>query len=521
MNFLRLTRFSGALRYVKRAGLFLLFTALILVPVKPAAFAPSTASATTPPNVVVIMVDDLDVRSLQQMLHWGLMPNLQNHVIGGGSTFTNAFVTNSVCCPSRATFLSGQYSHNHRVRAPGRATQQFDESSTLATWLQGAGYRTSFVGKYFNDYHIQRPYIPLGWDDWQVLVAPFIYPMYRYVLNDNGTLVYHSDTPGNYQTDVLAQRAARFIRAAAGSGNQSPFFLTVMPGAIHMESPPPVDGDYSSYWRQNIRPAPRHLGSISQSLARQLSYNESDILDKPTWLQAIPMMTPEDEANNEMKIRGRLEALRAVDDLIGTVVTVLQRNRQLANTILIVTSDNGFLLGEHRLSGKETIYEEAIRVPLYIKDYRQPRQQIIDRVALNNDLAPTIAEYAGVTPARQVDGRSLVPLIENPQVRPWRQRFLIEHTAISSGIFSIPSYEAVRTTPAAQVLPDQVYVQYADAGASREFYDLTSDPFQLASLHNDPARHRRLQMAHHQHWLTALRTCGNGSCQQVEFATSK
>jgi N-acetylglucosamine-6-sulfatase len=535
MNFLRLTRLPGAFQHATRTILLFLFLALILAPVKPVALAPPTASATAPPNIVVIMADDLDVRSLQQMLQWGLMPNLQNHIISGGSTFTNAFVTNSLCCPSRATFLTGQYGHNHGVltNVPPTAITALDDSSTIGTWMNGAGYRTGYIGKYLNQYGLADHnrdgifnlsdvrYVPPGWNDWRALVGNTVYRMYGYMLNENGRLVSYGTDPSQYQTDVIATRAAAFIRDSVRRDASVPFFLVVMPTAPHVEVELSDLGNDGEHWRRTIRPAPRHTGLVTQPLAGLPSFNEADVRDKPSWLQARPLMTAQNVADNERKMVDRMGSLMAVDDLVGTIFTVLRQTGTLDNTVVVFTSDNGYQLGEHRLSEKAYSYEAAIRVALYVRAPGFTPGQIVNQVVLNNDLAPTIADFAGVTPGRIMDGTSFRALMANPAHSPWRQRFLIEHWRGSDFPLDPPTYFGIRTAPTERVTPNQLWVEYSDAEFSREFYDLNRDPYQLISLHRSQVPLRQQQMTSHRSWLSALRSCRGRGCQLLEFAESR
>src|SRR5919112_1583247 len=184
--------------------------------------------ATARPNVVIVLIDDLDTHSLSRMVSLGLMPKLKSKVIDLGTQFNNSFVTTSWCCPSRATLLTGLYSHNHHVLTnsqPLGGVYRFDDSSSLATWLQAGGYRTRLVGKYFNNYGNNNDpttpvddvgYVPPGWDDWQGLMDQATdglraFQMYNYTINDNGTLVKHGTAATAYQTDVIARRARQFI----------------------------------------------------------------------------------------------------------------------------------------------------------------------------------------------------------------------------------------------------------------------------------------------------------------------
>jgi arylsulfatase A-like enzyme len=498
-------------------------------------------------NVVVIMADDLDVHALDTMVALGRMPAFKANFLDSGIRFTQSFVTNALCCPSRATFLTGQYSHNHgalsNTRPNGGVTRLRDES-TLATWLDEAGYRTGYIGKYLNGYglnwvnvpdsplpqHDPR-YRPPGWDDWQGLVDPTTYRVYNYVISDNGTLVRYGRRRQDYQTDVLAERAASFITRTPG-----PFFLAVNPLAPHIE----VEGVQTYRWRNSwqwaIRPAPRHEDSVTVGLLPALkpSFNEPDLSDKPVWR---PQLDAEDLAGAPGTPRGgllaqyrsRLASLRAVDDLIQRVFRALRITGRLANTVVIFTSDNGYLYGEHRLSGKLAAYEESIRVPLYVHVPWSAQPRTVDRLVTNADLAPTIAELAGAVPALPVDGRSFAPLLHGETPADWRRRFLVEHWWNDS-VYDMPTFAAVRTGPEDGPTADTLYVEYYDQNYGqavddvpdpvmfRELYDLQADPFQLDSLHREAAR--TAQMETLSHLLAGLRTCGSASgqtaCREVE-----
>lgn len=457
------------------------------------------------PNVVVVMVDDLDAGSALTAIRSGLVPNLVRHVLDGGTTFSESFVTLSLCCPSRSTFLTGLYPHNHGVvRNSGvdGGFARFDDRSTVATWLRAAGYRTGHVGKYLNGY-IDPRYVPPGWDDWQGLVDLSTYCMYGYTVSDNGRPVTYGSGEADYQTDVLASLAARFVRRAEAT-DARPFFLSVAPLAPHLESACNPDG---------VRAAPRHEGTVELPLPAPPSLNEGDMQDKPGWMRRLPVR---DEERLGRLYNERLASLRAVDDLVGTLARALEERGELERTTWVFTSDNGYLLGQHRWESKVLLYEESIRVPLVVRVPGLESPAVVDRIALNNDLAPTIAALAGIRPPRAVDGRSLLPLLrgENPS---WRRRFLVEYPP--TGERGIPPFFAVRTEGA----PGTAGLVYAKTlsfdGRSlraRELYDLEVDPFQLESLHEDPSPRRvleRLVLGRH---LEALASCGNGSCQARE-----
>ncbi len=478
-----------------------------------------------PPNIVVIMADDLSVGLLNNALRQGWMPNLRQKIITPGTTFAKSFVSDSLCCPSRSTFLTGQYAHNHGVldnSLPIGGVTKLQDHATIATCLQKAGYRTGHVGKYLNGYGEDKVkdnptddpnYVPPGWDRWQATVGTTTYQMYDYTLNDNGKLIQYGSTPNDYQTDVIARRSAGFINESEIVNDTKPFFLVITPLAPHFEI---GQGAYRmNYGSQaTVRPAPRHQGSANNILLpRGFSFNEQDISDKPSWLiNHFPPLNTENIDNLQRIYRDKLESLRAVDDLIGTVVSTLETNQELENTVLIFTSDNGYTLGEHRLWQKMYSYEEAIKVPLFIRLPGGVTRHSTDRFALNNDLAPTIVELAGAVPEIEMDGRSLIPLLKKLKLPDWRKRFLVEHW--NGPQFPIlPNYTAIRTSSAAIQTPNQLYIEYD--GGEREFYDLVTDPSQLQSLHNQGGK-SMIQMQILKSWLTKLKGCKGKSCQVFE-----
>ena len=227
-------------------------------------------------------------------------------------------------------------------------------------------------------------------------------------------------------------------------------------------------------------------------------------------------MTASDIAGITRQYQHRLESMRAVDDLIGQVVAAVEAAGELEHTVIVFTSDNGYLHGEHRMQQKVVAYEESIRVPLFV---RLPggAASIVPQLVINNDLAPTIAELAGVLPGLPVDGLSWLPLIRQPQ-QEWRRRFLVEHWAATTDLrWDVPTYAAVRAHAAMGVSRDLVYVQDEDGVYTPEFYDLAVDPYQLWSQHGsiDPGR-VQLQ-AWLRAWIAAAKTCQTQTCRVLEF----
>ncbi len=428
-------------------------------------------------NVVIILTDNIRPDDLEVMTE-------TKALISTGTTFPNMFLAR----PSRATFLTGQYPHNHGVITGGY--NKLNHSNTLPVWLQAAGYYTSHIGKYLGGYgqETSQTLVPPGWTNWQGLVDPSTYKMYDYTINDNGTLVRYGTDEEDYQTDVLADRAVETIDEATLSSQ--PFFLSIAP------VPPNEERDQAGN-RSGPRPAPRHVGAFgSEPLPKPPSFNESDVSDKPPFIRKLPRLSSSQIRNITLTYRNRLASLLAVDDLVGRVVDKLSAAGVLDDTVVIFTSDNGWFMGEHRIaSGHERVYEEAVRVPLLIQGGGFPEGETANQFASNVDLAPTIVELAGADASLPVDGQSLVPWLTNPG-NVTSRTLLIE----------APKFKAVRNK-------DYVYVEH-DSGA-RELYDMrrTStnyDPYQLRSRHAASGYSQaRSQLANK---LNQLRNCAGANC---------
>jgi N-acetylglucosamine-6-sulfatase len=401
------------------------------------ALAPATAAQR--PNIVVVLTDDQRFDTLSAM------PTVQSELVAKGVNFTNAFVVNPLCCPSRASLLTGRYSHSTGVydnRPPHGGFRSFRDGSTIAVWLQRAGYHTALFGKYLNGY-LGR-YVPPGWDRWVALTR---LGYYEYGLNVNGSL----DPPRRrtlYSTDRLATAARAFIRTRRG-----PVFVVFAPFAPHAPA----------------TPALRHKNAFTDIEPwRPPSFNEADLSDKPAWLRAHPLLA---RAPDEFR-RLQLASLLAVDEGVALILQTLRETGRLRNSVIIFTSDNGYLWGEHRLVDKTVAYEESIRVPLVVRyDRLAVPARAESRPTLNIDVAPTVAALAG-TAAPQVQGRSFLPLLTGGPT-PWRTRFLIEASRPP-----LPAYCALREATSTLVVW---------ATGEQELYDLSTDPHQLQSLHLDPA----------------------------------
>src|SRR5262245_46420471 len=368
-------------------------TSLLLL----SAAAPAGTTATRP-NVVVIMTDDQTLESLR------VMTNVRKLIADQGTTFDNFFVSFPLCCPSRASFLSGRYSHNTGVVGNNfrNGLAQLDESDTLPVWLQASGYSTVFVGKYLNEYaKLQGLGIPPGWNAWY---AGEKLGYFNHSMNRNGSLAVYGSNAADYQTDVYTNTAVSALRKYAAG--RTPFFMWLSYFAPHYGGPS-EPGDPPEL--RTPVPAPRHRGRFAnEQLPRPPSFDEEDVEDKPRAIRNKPRLDPTTIAALTSSYRQRLESLLAVDEGVGRVIATLRQAGVLDRTIVVFTSDNGYLEGEHRVAdAKEQLYEPSIRVPLLMRGPGIPRGLHLAQDAVNVDLAPTIAAATETTTSLGLDGRSL------------------------------------------------------------------------------------------------------------------
>jgi N-acetylglucosamine-6-sulfatase len=441
------------------------------------------------PNIVVVMTDDQTVESLR------VMANVNTLLAREGTTFTNNFASFPLCCPSRTTFLTGQYGHNHTIMGNAAPTGGYDKlapthANTLPAWLQQAGYHTVHLGKYLNGYGRTNPTaVPAGWTEWYGSTDPSTYQFYNYRLNENGRLVVYGTGAANYQADVYNRKASELVRRLAAQ--PKPFFLSVAFLAPHSGGPrdsddPPNLGTPS--------PAPRHRNAFAnQPLPAPPSLNEADVSDKPAAIRNRPLLgTARLNAIRE-GYQQRLESLLAVDEAVRDILSALAATNVLSRTYVIFTADNGFFHGEHRIAtGKVLVYEPSVRVPLIIRGPGIPRGVTRTNLAANIDLASTILDATGAKAARRLDGVSLLRFARDRLRRSGRD-ILLETT----------TYSAIRT-------PRHVFVQHSTG--EQELYDLVTDPHQLTSLHAD-ARYAALKTELARR-LTTLRTCAGDACRK-------
>ncbi len=415
------------------------------------------------PNVVLILTDDQRFDSLFAM------PRVQRDLVAHGVRFTNAIVSNSLCCPSRATILTGGYSHTTKVYtnvytswSPYGAWPAFkaagDEQGTIALALDRAGYRTGLFGKYLNDF--TGPSAPAGWDRFAAFTDdPEGGSYYDYSMFEKDGRGTHVEAFGSqvrdYSTTVIDRQAMSFLRSTP---TDQPFFLYVAPFAPHAR----------------VIPAPRDLGTWSDH--RQVlppSFDEADISDKPAYVHDQPMVP---EAAAQLKFELQDEALQAVDRMVGHIVDELRASGRLDDTMLVFMSDNGVENGEHRWIYKLTPYEESIRVPLVVRyDPITASNAATDAAGLvsNADIAPTIADVVGIPfeGVGTVDGVSFAPILTG-SARSVRSSVLLEHLDYP-GKYHVPTYCGLRTQ-------SWTYARYGDG--VEELYHLTQDRYELTNV---------------------------------------
>ena len=460
-----------------------LIVAVGLPPAQPEA---ALAQTQAQPNIIFILTDDQDEESIARM------GKLQERLVDQGTAFENAFVTTPQCCPSRATFLRGQYAHNHRILSNNPPLGGFEkfhnlglERSTIATWLHEAGYTTAYMGKYLNGYGEKKPtrYVPSGWDVWRARLGGVGGDTYD--VNENGDIKTY-DRHELHETDYYSDRAEEFVRNHRGDGD--PWFMVVATSAPHKPA---------SF-------AERHAGMFRHAeMPKPPSFNEKDVSDKPKWVRNQPRLGARGIRREQQYWRRVQRSLQSVDDLVGNVVDVLGDTNQLGETYVVYASDNGYLFHRHRIAEKGAPYEESIGIPFVVRGPGVPAGEVRSQLVANTDWAPTIANWAGVAPPDFIDGRSFAPLLSESPPAAWRKRLLIEFFKENHG------FRGLRTAEG------ETYVEYQETG-EKEYYDLSTDLWQLESAHAAPENARRLGEL--SATLSNLEDCAGETCRAMENA---
>lgn len=460
--------------------------------------APATdraaAAADGRPNILVFMTDDQTYDTLS------VMPAVRS-LQARGTTFTRYYDSNPLCCPARAAFITGQYSHNNGVwdntGSSGGYKALVDKDHTLPAWLSDAGYQTGIVGKFVNGWSYDRHGIPVGWDKWRVAEGP-VYDYWRTRIRDeHGVLTDYGDT--TYKTVKYTELALGVIDEF---DNGRPWFLWLTPNAPHVGTP--VD-PYDTSYVKSCSPSPAWAGfDAGRALPDRRQFNEADVTDKPRHVRRLALLTTADRAAVKSAYWEQLECLRSADEYLGAVLDHLDEIGELDNTDVLFTTDNGFAYGQHRIkAGKRLPYDYSSHLPLVAAgpDFA-PGVDDLPRSSV--DLAPTVLDLAGATATgRVVDGRSLLTAVS-------ADRVILHEGRMSNRAhdrYSVERYWAVRT-------PGWLYAhyRYGEGRDERELYDLVNDPDQLTSRGRSEATRYVKRRAALEERLRQLRTCTGDTC---------
>lgn len=419
------------------------------------------------PNIIFILMDDL--RWDEMDYPFVKVPNIQR-IARDGARFTNAFVTTPLCSPSRASFLTGQYAHKHGITDNTDRSKRSNELQTFPRLLHDAGYETAFIGKWHMglDDNV-RP----GIDHWVSVKGQgsYIDPEF----NVNGK---REKIPG-YFTDILNRFALDFLKQK----HDKPYLLYISHKAVHPDLVQNADGSISDPTAGKFIPADRHKQLYAEdSIPHRSNYGKAPE-GKPALLRSIDGVTPlsTKTGTDDETIRNRLRMLAAVDEGLGQILKTLEEQGKLDSTFIVFTSDEGYFYGEHGLSVERRLaYEESARIPLYMRWPKLIKAgSTINQVVLGIDLAPTLLAIGGAPVAKDMHGRSLVPLLRGEQV-PWRNSILIEY--FSDNVFprmTKMGYQCVRTD-------EWKYIHYIDLYGMDELYDLRADPFEMKNAISQP-----------------------------------
>jgi arylsulfatase A-like enzyme len=485
---------------------------------------PASADKDGRPNILVVMTDDQAKADVAQM------PNVKRLLAKQGTTFADAIDSFPLCCPSRATFITGQYAHNHGVAGnfwPFGWYGMKHRANIMPAWLQKAGYRTALIGKWLNGYGARDAHgeVPAGFDIWRGLLDVSAYDYYNFVMNQNGKLKSWGDAdfahklvefakievtrndagingvfdqlhkyfgpapytywgtehPKDYSPDVTGKVTEDLVRSERTS--KKPFFIWWAPAAPHRED---VATTLMGRPGRDPRPAPRYEAKSSTfKLPKPPNFNEADFADKPSNMRnAAPPMTDAQIQQLQLDYEGRIGSLLAVDDHVKKLIGTLRATGQLKNTLIVFVSDNGWLQGQHRVTGDKFLpYEESVRIPLILRGPGVPAGKTVHGQVANIDFAPTLVDAANAKAGRTMDGVSLLPTVRDPSKRPKRT---IEIEALHP-LFeqNVPinawdrPYKGVRTDR-------YTYVVYTETG-EQELYDRRKDQYELTNIAADPA----------------------------------
>jgi N-acetylglucosamine-6-sulfatase len=445
----------------------------------------ASAQTATRPNILFVMTDDMPKRL------WS-MPTLREQVAANGVRFTNAYLTQSLCCPSRATILTGKYPHNHGITGnspPNGGEVKFRRSGqdrdTVATRLRSAGYRTALVGKYMNAYPADG-YRPPGWSYWYAKAGQSS----DNKVNENGTITSYT---GSFPI-AIADKAMRFLDRSTDQASDPPFMLFYWTSQPHLPASVP-----SGY----------HTRFQDARLPRPPSFNEADVSDKPAYIRNLPLLTRTQIDQLEADHKTQLRNMAHIDDTLARMLNLLRDRGKLSRTYVVFATDNGTHMGEHRYNmprgSKSTPYEEAASTPLIIRGPGVQSGVVRDQLVANNDLAPTFARWGQTSAPAGFDGRSITPLLSASPPSTWRTALLNERHLLEPDDSPSPNYQAIFTAVGYR------YVEYETD--ERELYDLRTDPYELNSKRRAGNEELYDQLSAR---LAQLRSCAGATCRSAE-----
>ena len=490
------------------------------------------------PNIVFIMVDDMRDDDLVYM------PRTRRLIEAQGVRFVNSFAPFPLCCPARASVLTGQYTHNHGVYdvVPPWGFTSFDDRRTIATALQASGYATVYVGKYLNGYGAEPEpratggkslhYVPRGWTEWRASIDGGLRPRdpraggtYKYfdtTLSDNGEGF--DNYAGRYQSDVYGRLSERIIERRAADG--VPFFYYLSFTAPHAGAPLEPDdprGVVDGAGQEQVVNTPARPESVwgrfddRITAAPGADWDDPDFSDKPDYLRRLPPLNDAVRAAVLELTRQRAEALSVVDRQVGRVMGALSRSGELDNTLVVFTSDNGFFLGEQRRPlGKTWPHEPSLRVPLLMRGPGIPAGETRRDPFTSIDVAPTLARVARTSLPWSVDGTSLLGVARHGDAG-WDRAVLTESgpydgvvrdTDLAGNPLDPGEAPDIRYTIGVRS-PDYLYVDVATG--EEELYDLGEDPEEYDNLVGDPAYASQLEAL--RRTLRDLRACVGDTCR--------
>ncbi len=456
-------------------------------------------------NIVLINLDDADIDLLDEWAVNKYFPNIKNLIQDKGVRFSNFHAIAPLCGPSRGALFRGQYPHNTGIEKNQLGWQIFYDrgytDSEIGMWMRDAGYETGLIGKYCHSHYPKasrdQTYVPPGWDNFHTTNGGQYFRITRII---NGELV--REEKKRYRTDIEADSAVEIV---GNHDSAKPLFLYVAPFAPHIaRKPRKRPGRKQRRFLGMV--APRHKKAFrGLRIPDTPDFNEADVSDKTPQFAALEKATDEKVESIHAHYRERVQAVLAVDEMVGRIVDALKARKMLDNTYIFLTSDNGFQLLHHRTFGKKDPFDRTTRVQLIVRGPGVPQGKTYRHLLGHIDLVPTFLDLAGAKTPHFVDGKSFAPLLKDPAAhdeRQWQPGILIEnvHGKHSAVLDLDLEYDALRRF-------SDVYVEWANG--DREYYDLAKDPYQLENSWTtlEPTRKKELASS-----LAMLADCAGAEC---------